>query len=44
LGTAIKGDDLYGLPNDRLYLHAEQITFTHPVSGKTKTITCKAPF
>lgn len=44
LGIAIKGDDLYGLPNDRLYLHAEQITFTHPQTGKTKTITCKAPF
>jgi len=44
LGIAIKGDDLYGLPNDRLYLHAEQISFTHPQTGKTKTITCKAPF
>ncbi len=44
LGIAIKGDDLYGLPNDRLYLHAEQITFTHPITGKTKTITCNAPF
>lgn len=44
LGISIKGDDLYGLPNDRLYLHAEQITFTHPQTGKTKTITCKAPF
>lgn len=30
LGSAIKGDTLYGTPADRLYLHAEAIDFLHP--------------
>jgi tRNA pseudouridine32 synthase/23S rRNA pseudouridine746 synthase len=30
LNTPIKGDDLYGNKSDRLYLHAEEITFKHP--------------
>jgi tRNA pseudouridine32 synthase/23S rRNA pseudouridine746 synthase len=31
LNTPIKGDDLYGKKSDRLYLHAETLTFEHPV-------------
>lgn len=34
LGRPIKGDLLYGgTPADRLYLHAESLSFRHPVSG-----------
>lgn len=34
LGRAIKGDNLYGTPSDRLYLHAQSIEFLHPASGE----------
>lgn len=34
LGRPIKGDLLYGgTPADRLYLHAESLSFAHPASG-----------
>lgn len=44
LNAPIKGDMLYGHPADRLYLHADQITFVHPVSGKEMTLTAPADF
>ncbi|MFV0564503.1 MAG: pseudouridine synthase [Flavobacteriaceae bacterium] len=44
LKTPIVGDDLYGVKADRLYLHAEQLSFTHPVTKKTMVVTCNAPF
>lgn len=44
LGIPIAGDDLYGHHADRLLLHAEEITFTHPTTGETIHVTCKAPF
>ena len=34
LNSPIIGDDLYGKKQDRLYLHAEYIQFSHPVSNK----------
>lgn len=34
LNAPIVGDELYGKPAERLYLHAEEIEFTHPVSKK----------
>ena len=34
LGRPIVGDELYGHRADRLWLHAAEIWFTHPVSGK----------
>ena len=38
LGRPIKGDLLYGgTPADRLYLHAESLSFTHPTSGEKLT-------
>ncbi|MDB3887334.1 RluA family pseudouridine synthase [bacterium] len=37
LNTAIVGDDLYGQKKDRLCLHAESITFTHPKTKKKMT-------
>lgn len=44
LGIPIYGDRLYGTPADRLYLHAEQITFSHPVSGERMTFSSDVPF
>ena len=34
LNAPIVGDQLYGTPSDRLYLHAESIEFTHPRTGE----------
>lgn len=42
LGTPIVGDALYGRPADRLYLHAERLTFTHPATGEEMTFTANA--
>ena len=55
LNNPIKGDRLYGNDNnlyessgngdaDRLYLHAEELTFVHPITGRRMTFTDKAPF
>lgn len=44
LNTPIVGDDLYGKKSDRLYLHAESITFEHPISKKIMTIEIAADF
>ncbi|MDX8553098.1 RluA family pseudouridine synthase [Tenacibaculum sp. 1B UA] len=44
LNTPIVGDDLYGKKADRLYLHAEKITFVHPTSKKQVSFTAPAPF
>ena len=44
LGTPIAGDSLYGHPADRLYLHAEAITFRHPATGKEMTFERTAGF
>ncbi|MFT4754645.1 MAG: tRNA pseudouridine32 synthase/23S rRNA pseudouridine746 synthase [Salibacteraceae bacterium] len=38
LNLSIVGDALYGQKAARLYLHAEQIGFTHPVSGEIISI------
>ena len=44
LGSPIVGDTLYGHPADRLYLHAESLTFTHPVTHERLTVVCPSPF
>jgi tRNA pseudouridine32 synthase/23S rRNA pseudouridine746 synthase len=45
LGVPILGDDLYGHGGkDRLYLHAEMITFRHPVTCEQMTLCVKTPF
>jgi len=44
LDMPIKGDDLYGVRSDRLYLHAEKLEFTHPVTNEKISIECKANF
>lgn len=44
LHCPIIGDELYGKKDRRLYLHAESIEFTHPISGQTISLTEKADF
>ena len=44
LNTPIIGDDLYGKKADRLYLHAEKITFVHPTSKEQVSFIAPAPF
>lgn len=44
LNTPIVGDDLYGTKANRLHLHAESITFNHPVSKESLTMTVAADF
>ena len=44
LNNPILGDNLYGKPADRLYLHAEYLEFTHPSTGKRIHFEYKAPF
>ena len=44
LHCPIIGDALYGEKADRLYLHAEYLEFTHPITGETVRITKEAEF
>lgn len=45
LGAPILGDPLYGNEKaTRLHLHAEEISFNHPLTGKKLTISRKADF
>ncbi|MGL5786758.1 MAG: RluA family pseudouridine synthase, partial [Bacteroidales bacterium] len=44
LNTPIRGDELYGKRSDRLYLHAEYLSFTHPVTHKVVSFEQKADF
>lgn len=44
LKIPIVGDDLYGKKANRLHLHAEQLTFVHPISKEEMTFTVEADF
>ena len=44
LHCPIIGDELYGEKADRLYLHAEYLEFTPPITGETVRITNEAEF
>ena len=44
LGCPIVGDELYGTGDKRLYLHAEEIGFVHPMTGMEVRICCKNEF
>ena len=44
LACPIVGDELYGKRADRLYLHAAELSFTHPVNGEDITICREADF
>ncbi len=48
-GHPILGCDLYGSPQthalaERLLLHADSLSFEHPVSGQRMTVQCPCPF
>jgi len=44
LHAAIVGDGLYGLPGERMMLHAQRLCFTHPVSRERMAFEVPAPF
>lgn len=44
LGHPIVGDELYGWKSERLYLHAAELEFRHPVTGKTIHVVREADF
>ena len=44
LNSPIKGDSLYGKRGGRLFLHAKEIVFQHPVSGKSIAVISPVPF
>ena len=44
LNMPIVGDDLYGQPANRLHLHAESLTFNHPVTGALMCFQVEAEF
>ncbi|WP_400079336.1 pseudouridine synthase [Winogradskyella sp. R77965] len=44
LNVPIVGDDLYGTVSNRLHLHAETLSFEHPVNKEWVSFTCNAPF
>lgn len=44
LAAAIVGDRLYGHPGERLLLHAESLTLTHPATGEVLSFVRPAPF
>lgn len=44
LHCPIVGDVLYGTPAERLFLHAEMLEFTHPVTGEQMRFQQKAKF
>ena len=44
LNTPIVGDDLYGTVAKRLHLHAEYLSFEHPVKKEQVSFSCEPPF
>ncbi|UKK50781.1 pseudouridine synthase [Prevotella sp. E13-17] len=44
LHAPILGDNLYGQASDRLYLHAEKLSFTHPTTSEKLTFCAPVPF
>jgi len=44
LNAPIVGDRLYGAESSRLMLHADQVTFSHPVTEQRIRLRCPAPF
>jgi len=44
LNMAIVGDGLYGMPAERLMLHAQRLCFTHPISRQWMEFEAPTPF
>jgi tRNA pseudouridine32 synthase/23S rRNA pseudouridine746 synthase len=44
LNHPIVGDDLYGERSTRLYLHAERVEFTHPITNEMIVVELPSEF
>ena len=44
LHAPIVGDNLYGIPSERLCLHATQVEFIHPMTKEPLKINTELPF
>ncbi len=44
IGHPIIGDPIYGIPGERLMLHAETLDLKHPITGERLKLACPAPF
>jgi tRNA pseudouridine32 synthase/23S rRNA pseudouridine746 synthase len=44
LNAPIVGDELYGHKADRLYLHAAELSFRHPITKEILSFTSEADF
>lgn len=44
LGHPIVGDNIYGIEDERLMLHALSLSLKHPESGEMMALECPAPF
>lgn len=44
LNAPIVGDELYGTPGERLFLHATELCFTHPATGEEMQFVAEAEF
>ena len=44
LNCPIKGDNLYGKSSNRLYLHASEVSFVHPVTHQPLLLRSEVPF
>ena len=44
LDSPTKGDELYGKKDERLFLHADLLSFEHPITGVVVTINSTVPF
>ncbi len=44
IGFPIVGDPIYGIPAERLMLHAQSLEFLHPLSGEPIRLECPSPF
>ena len=44
IGFPIVGDPIYGIPAERLMLHAQSLEFRHPLSGEPIRLECPSPF
>ena len=44
LGAPIVGDELYGIRNERMLLHAQRLVFDHPTTGERMMLELNTPF
>lgn len=44
IGHPVVGDLIYGRSGERLMLHAESLSFSHPLTGESILLECRPPF